>query len=157
MTRATAERASVAVSEASRRTRAAWRTLPTCQADCDSIVCTTRCYRRICISPAKMTFRVVTSHRWAVAVSSMPRHGGRHVRHYPAARADSHSLAVPRTRHAKCACRETVPTLQAFAALLGLEVLQKYVHELFTQSRKWKFPGSFRRLHRNFPKTQVST
>ena len=92
MTRVTPEQASessVAISHASRRTRVAWRTRSPGRADCDSIVCTTRCYRRTCISVAKVTFGAVTADRWAVAVSSMARHVARHARHYPTARADS--------------------------------------------------------------------
>ena len=121
MTRVTTEQASGAVSDASRRTRVAWRTRSTCRTDCDSRVCTTRCYRRTCISVAKVTFGAVTAQRWAVAVSSIPRHEARHARRYPAARADSDEVAVTRTRSAKC-----VPTEngkrgrwgRAFAALL---------------------------------------
>ena len=95
MTRVTAEPASVAVSDASRRTRVALRTRSTCRTDCGSILCTTRCYRETCISVAKVTFGAVTADRWAVAVSLLARHEARHARHYPIARADSHSLAVP--------------------------------------------------------------
>ena len=102
MTQDTVEQASVAVSDASRRTRVAWRTRSTCRTDCDSRVCTTRCYRRTCISVAKVTFGAVTAQRWAVAVSSIPRHEARHARRYPAARADSDEVAVTRTRSAKC-------------------------------------------------------
>ena len=83
----------MAVSAASRGTRGTLRTRSTCRTDSDSIVCATRCYRRTCISAAKVTFGAVTVQRWAVAVSLLARHEARHARHYPIARADSHSLA----------------------------------------------------------------
>ena len=119
-TRVAPRQASVAVSEASRRTRAAWRTLPTCRADCDSIVCTTRCYRRTCISVAKVTFGAVTAQRWAVAVSLLARHEARHARHYPAARADSDEVADTRTRNAKCVPMEKRPfALGSFCRAFG--------------------------------------
>ena len=95
MTHATPEQASAAVSGASRRTRVACRTRSTRRTDSDAIVCMAVTYRETCISEnAKVTFGAVAAQGWAVAVSSLARHVARHARHYPTARADSHSLAV---------------------------------------------------------------
>ena len=77
------------------------------------------------VSPAKITFRVVTADRWAVAVSLMPRHyGGRHVRHFPAARADSDDTNQRRGRRHHAHTKREVrahgkeAVWGAFAALL---------------------------------------